>query len=242
MFLPRGDVVTDAAGIAWEAPRDLTWCAEKLETGLTLLEDARVFAAGGQIQGMLSNEQFEEAKGWLVDLHKEQSEGKYNAQKQRGAFRAFIKETVGDWSLFLDLLRHGTVDDNNDLATRFLRIQEAKAQNAQERQQRPTRATHPELYARVREARQKYYRGQALEEAIYKGTHDYFALSSEETEFYQEYLDGKFKNNMDELDAQFGTGINVAAQLSAEALANLRLRPRDGNILVQSAAASSHGR
>ena len=221
LFLPRGEVLEDKHGIAWEKQAELARCADKIETGMNMIRDAREHAKdapGVTPPGELSSDEFSAALQWLKDLHRES-----NPSAKRAEFRAFIRQTVGDFSFAMHLLRHGIEDSDANLAQRYLYVQEAKATNASERQGVPTRASHPELFAQARRARTEFYKGEKLAMDIEAKRREYDSFTPSEQHVFQEYDHGTLYKKMVAANKEFGHGQGVEEQLSAAQLANLRL-------------------
>ena len=270
LFLPRGRVMQDKEGITWEYPTELKECADKLETALKLIRDAREHArniahdiadycgatrptidasdrstdasdrwnlladpsvTAGHARGAtsptsvtaddaeFSEEQFNWAKAWLEDQYRNSCAGEVKVRKFRSQFRAFIKQTVGDFAFAMHLLRHGIDDSANNLNERFLYVQkakdEAKANIAKHRFDIPTRAKNPELFEQAREARRHYKQGEKLRMDIDNDKREYSDFNVWEQQTLGKYDDKSLYDKMVRANIAFGHGQGVEEHISA---------------------------
>ena len=146
-------------------------------------------------------------------------------RKRRSGFRTFLRETIGDFSIALAMLRHGYSSPEALLNLGYEVFQARQTARAEREKQTHvvTRKSHPELAKAARKARQEYAKGKKLAYMVDDKSKIYDDLNWWEKELHQRFHTGRLKREMIEANKEFGNGIGVEKMLSVEQLALLEL-------------------
>ena len=146
----------------------------------------------------------------------------------RSAFRAFLRDIVGDAALAYAIVRHGY--DSKQAVTEIVReITIAREKAARQRQANPnapTRKTTPHLHEKAVEARQNYARGLHIAKALEDGKRRYEDLMRSEKLAHQRYLSGELEQDLIRCNKAFGHGRGVTDPLSIQAMAGMEVQMR----------------
>ena len=196
--------------------------ANKIEEAINLIADARAAVGYGQ-SGMLTDEQKRDAEEYLKERCATHSQSHHkNDNPNRKAYRAFIKQQVGDFAFAMHLLRCGISDDSEDMSSRYQYIVEAKAMKARELCGVPTRKSHPQLHATVKQTRREYRFAEKLVHRVDNGTVDLRHVSSDDRLAYRKFKDDTLLDNMHTTNNQFGHGSGVLKPPSTLFRANMQ--------------------
>ena len=145
--------------------------------------------------------------------------------KERSGFRTFLRDTIGDSSIALAMLRHGYSSPEALLNLGYEVFQARQTARAEREKETHvvTRKSHPELAKAARKARQEYAKGKKLAYMVDDGSKIYNDLNWWEKDLHQRFHSRRLEREMIEANEEFGNGIGVETTLSVEQLAQLEL-------------------
>ena len=136
----------------------------------------------------------------------------------RSGFRTFLRDSIGDASLAIAILRNG-YSTPEALMALGREIFDARKKAKAERERQPnavTRRSHPELAAAAVKARRQFATGKKLADGIEDGTMRYDTLNEWEKDLHQRFHTGQLERQMIEENRNFGHGVGVDQSLSIE--------------------------
>ena len=136
----------------------------------------------------------------------------------RSGFRTFLRDSIGDASLAIAILRNG-YSTPEALMALVREIFDARRKAKAERERQPiavTRRSHPDIAAAAKKARQQFATGKKLADGIEGGTIKYDELNDWEKGLHQKFHSGKLKLQMIHANRDFGHGLGVDQSLSIE--------------------------
>ena len=136
----------------------------------------------------------------------------------RSGFRTFLRDSIGDASLAIAMLRNG-YSTPEALMALVREIFDARQKAKAERERQPiavTRRSHPDIAAAAKKARQQFATGKKLADGIEGGTIKYDELNDWEKGLHQKFHSGKLKLQMIHANRDFGHGLGVDQSLSIE--------------------------
>ena len=136
----------------------------------------------------------------------------------RSGFRTFLRDSIGDASLAIAILRNG-YSTPEALMALGREIFDARKKAKAERERQPnavTRRSHPELAAAAVKARRQFATGKKLADGIEDGTMRYDTLNEWEKDLHQRFHTGQLERQMIEENSKFGDGVGVDQSLSIE--------------------------
>ena len=220
-------------------------CEDKLDFALELLQGARQHATGGATTAHpLTKHEMDLGLAWLKDVYREHhltrpnlgealddwhagyhfsSEAKTAMRSDfRSGFRTFLRDTVGDASVAIAILRHG-YNTSQALTSIVRETFHARKELREERDKRPpppTRRTHPELAEAAQAARRQYARGHKIAMAIKNTEIPIENLDFDEQEMYRHFRSGHLWKEMVFANKAFGHGLGAKEAVSVEQLAS----------------------
>ena len=194
----------------------------KIEKAIQLILDTRA-AVGSAQSGILTTEQMKGVNEYLKERFVTHSQRSHrNGNPKRGAFRAFVKQQVGNFALAMHMIEHGVPDSPEDMENRHQYIVEAQAMKAEEPRVMHTRKTRPDLKATATQARREYHSAEQMAHEINNGTVALRHLSPDERSAYRKFQDDTLRVNMHTANDEWGHGSGVLKPPSTRKRANMR--------------------
>ena len=136
----------------------------------------------------------------------------------RSGFRTFLRDSIGDASIAIAILRNG-YSTPEALMALVREIFDAREKAKAERERKPsavTRRSHPDIAAAAKKARQQFATGKRLADGIEGGTMRHDTLKEWEKDLHQQFHTGQLKRQMINANRNFGHGVGVDQSLSIE--------------------------